>query len=954
MEQKKSLRGQPPAAVVDRLCAELGTADFAVCTSTDIDRFGNYADQWLAATHKRLAVSSNGQAPKILLSLDLAEAKEFRTQSGVGSGVLLAKVDGTYIDLVRYSNREAYRFERLARKLDQSVRGEPLEVTEEDERDPRRCAKCDLLLDQPGETCSLCVDRGAVLARMVRLMRPYAKAAAAMMSLLVVGIALDLVSPQLTRYLVDNVLPGGAEEAARLRADDAAYRQALNALASVVAILAGVQILRMIVNILNGRLASGVGTAITHDMRSRLVSHLQQLSIGFYDRQQVGSLVGRVAYDTESLHGFVWQLTGGFLLQLLMVIGVGIMMFSIDTRLALFALLPAPLVMGGTIFFWKRIYPRYHRAWDASSKQAGALSGMLSGVRVVKAFSQETRELERFNQTSARLRASRNSVDMAIGTFNPVIGLIFQLGGWIVWYVGGRDVLNDQLTLGDLMAFFGYLWMFYGPLAALPQFTNWLTQFATQANRIFEILDTPAAISQPERPVAIPHMRGEVEFQRVTFGYHRHTPVLKNVDLRVEPGEFVGVVGSSGSGKSTIVNLICRFYDVDEGRVLVDGVDVRDISKDELRRQIGVVLQEPFLFRGSIIENIAYGKPAASPEAVLAASKAGNCHDFIMRQPHAYDTWVGERGAGLSGGERQRIGIARVLLTDPRILILDEATSSVDPESEAAIQAALKELVKGRTTIAIAHRLSTLRWADRILVVDNGRIAESGSHEQLLAAKGIYERLVRLQSQVPGASVEQLEAVARERALEKSLAEAEPAPGPEELPPVGGHRLRWLRPDIARIHLGTYETMHVSVLNERSYGGVYALRCMPVQHPRAYISLRYMNADGHEQEVGMIRSLDEWPTEARELVEQSLRKRYFVHTIRSIDAIEQINNYLSFIADTDLGQARFTVRAQSDRVQDYGRAGKMLLDTDENRYLIPDVEALSPAEQRLFHRYVYW
>lgn len=931
----------PPDAVRRRLSEAGADGDLLLCTPTDIDRLGGYNPQWLAATAERVWVVPESPREPGVISFAVKDAAEFRTVAGVGSGTLAARLEGNFVDLLRYSNRQAYRFERVAHKLDRLRKGEPVEITEQDEHDPRRCGRCGAMLDQPGDPCGHCVKRGAVLTRMLKLMRPYRGRALGMMALLIVGVGLDLVSPQLTRHLVDHVLPGSAEAAQRMRSDPASLGQAMRTLLAVVGVLGAVQIGRMLVNIWNGRLGVKVGTAITFDMRARMVAHLQQLSVGFYDKQQVGSLVGRVVYDTETLHGFIWQLTGGFLLQVLMVVGVAIMMFSMDARLAAFALLPAPLVMGGTIFFWRHIYPRYYVSWDASSKQAGALSGMLSGIRVVKAFSQEDHELGRFNRTSTRLKASRIDVDRSILTFNPVIGLIFQIGGWIVWYFGGREVLTGHLSLGELMAFFGYLWMFYGPLAALPQFTNWLTSFATQANRIFELLDTPAAIAEPASPVHLSPLRGEIELRDVSFGYSRHAPVLRDVGLHIKAGEMIGVAGASGSGKSTIVNLICRFYDVDEGRVLIDGVDVKDLATGELRSQVGVVLQEPFLFRGSIADNLMYGKPDAQPEEVLEAAKSANCHDFIMRQPYGYDTWVGERGAGLSGGERQRVSIARVLLTDPKILILDEATSSVDAESEAAIQAALAEVVKGRTTIAIAHRLSTLRRADRIVVVDGGRVAEVGPHKELVEQDGIYARLLRLQGHgTDGGAWGEEE--------QPEAAEGSP------LPPLGGHKIRWLEPEFARVHLGNFNTLHVTVQNEGIYGGVYAIRCMPVRFPAHFISLRHLDSQGHEQEIGVIKYLPRWPEEAQALVREALLRRYFVHTIFSIKSMSQRGNYITVEAQTDQGPVVFTLRAQPDRAQDFGARGKLLTDTDDNRYLVPDIEALPARDRRMFRRYVYW
>lgn len=940
---------QTPSEPITQVLVREGVdpARVLLCTTTDIDFLGQYQTQWLVVTPEKVMVVAEDVEPRVLLSIGINEINEVRVQGAIGSGLLQVRTGEVYVDVLRFSNRLADRFQKVGRKLDRFVHGEPLVIFPEDDINPRRCRTCGLMLEFAGDTCPRCVNRGAVLARMWKLMARYRWAVLGMVMLLMVGISLDLVAPQLTRYLVDHVLPGTAEAAQAMNADPGVRRRHVMMLIEVVAILAGVQVLRCVVNIINGRLGSLVGTAVTFDMRGRLVRHLQQLSVAYYDRQQVGSLVGRVAYDTEALHGFVNQLAGGFLAQILMVVGVGIVMFSLNVKLALFTLIAAPLVITGSLIFWRYIYPLYYRFWDSSSKQAGTLTGILSGIRVVKAFSQGEREVRRFNAISNRLQHARRTVDKGITTFNPLMGLVFQFGGWIVWFVGGRDVIGQEMTLGTLMAFFGYLWMFYGPLNTLTQFTNWLTQFVTQAHRIFEILDTPVHIDEPKDPVHVKPMRGEIVFEDVTFGYNRNSPVLRDLNLRVEPGEMVGIVGRSGSGKTTIVNLISRFYDVDEGSVKIDGVDVRRIPLDELRGQIGVVLQEPFLFRGSIWENVTYGAPHATPEDVIQAAKAANCHDFILRMAHGYDTWVGERGAGLSGGERQRISIARVLLTNPRILILDEATSNVDAESEAAIQAALAEVVKGRTTIAIAHRLSTLRSARRILVVDQGAIVECGTHEELVQKNGLYAKLVRIQGQAHLPTLDHLHA---QEALARETAGAEDGP----LPDPRSHRCRWLTPDVARIHLGNLRTLHVTVREERIYGGVYAVRALPIRYPRKYISLRFVDYDKREVEVGLIRDLDEWPKEAQELVRQALLKRYFVHVIKAIRNIETFPGYFNFDVETDRGPMQFMMRWQSDRAQDYGPSGKMLLDTEENRYLIPDVNALPEEDRRLFLRHIYW
>ncbi|MCC7146920.1 MAG: DUF1854 domain-containing protein [Phycisphaeraceae bacterium] len=942
-----------PANVAQVLISQkIEEKDLVLCTDTDIDRLGRYRRQWLAVTPERLVVVEEGEPAGVVVGARFDEVNEFRCEPVVGSGLLQARIGTIYFDLLRYSNRMADRFAKVSRKLQLRVENEPIVITPEDNQEKER--------EGP-----LTINRGVVLRRIWELLKPYGGPATLMISLMLVGIGLDLVMPLLTQYLIDNVLPGTKENAQQWQAIPEKLSQHRFLLLEVVGILAAVQIIRMGVGITIGRVGVKVGTAVTSDMRNRLVAHLQQLSVGYYDRQQVGSLVGRVAYDTEALHDVVHQLTAGFLFQLVMLVGVTIMMFVINTQLALWTLLPAPLVATGSIVFWKYVYPRNFRFWDASSKQAGMLSGMLSGIRVVKAFAQEDLEQKRFEKASHNLRDARRNVGLAAVTFYPIMTLLFQLGGWIVWYVGGNNVLDAKMTLGQLIAFFGFLWMFYGPLGSLTQLTQWLTNVATQMHRIFEILDTPPQIKDVAKPVRIDTIQGRIAFKRVSFGYDRQAQVLRDVTFEIQPGEMIGVVGRSGSGKSTLVNLLCRFYDVNDGQVLIDNVDVRQLGKDNLRTQIGVVLQEPFLFRGSIWENLIYGKRNATPQEVIQAAKAGNCHDFISKTAHGYDTWVGERGAGLSGGERQRVSIARVLLSDPRILILDEATSSVDAESEASIQAALAEVVKGRTTIAIAHRLSTLRNAHRIMVVDAGKIAEVGSHDELMSKGGLYARLVNMQGMAKPPTIDEmaaqeaLKAAGSGRSFDHrtdqhpSTAPTDKTDPADKQPP--SHHPRWLTPDNALIHLGGRGALHVTVLNDRIYSGAFALRCFPVQYPQEFISLRYLNQEKREVEVGLVAKMSDWPDEVQDLLRSSLLKRYLVHTIRAVTQITVMHGgFLNFEVDTDLGPMQFYMRYQGDRAQDYGKGGKLLLDIDENRYLVPNIDELPERDRRLFTRYIYW
>jgi ABC-type transport system involved in Fe-S cluster assembly fused permease/ATPase subunit len=600
---------------------------------------------------------------------------------------------------------------------------------------------------------------------------------------------------------------------------------------------------------------------------------------------------------------------------------------------------------------------------------------MLSGIRVVKAFGQEDREYERFQNASTYLRDSRLWVENATSIYSAAMTLVFSLGGLIVWYVGGRDVIGQEMSLGALIAFLAYLAMFYAPLGALSNFTSWLTSFLTGSKRVLELLDTPITVAEKAEPEAWNEVRGEIRFEGVTFGYDRHQPVLQNVSFDVRPGEMVGIVGRSGSGKTTMVNLLGRFYDVQEGAIKIDGHDLRNLSLADLRRNLGIVFQDSFMFRGTIWDNLSYGRPQTTIEEGIAAARAAGAHDFICRAPLAYETPLGEQGAGLSGGEKQRLSIARTLLYDPKILILDEATSNIDAEAERSIQQALEVLVRGRTTIAIAHRLSTLRNADRIIVFDRGRLVEQGSHAELLASDGVYARLVRIQTQVTKhPSVDKLTALQAEVAAEsseekteaageqsnESKAEAPTEPAVSESPAERpAHAIRWLSSSTHRLSSGTHGELLLQELSDEQSEPkppqiAFVVACLPASHPEHYLSIRGWDEKGDETEFGLIRDLAEWQPEAQAAVRRSLARRYLLKMVERIHAIESAHGYLEFDVTTQKGREKFAMRWSQSQAQDFGRRGKIISDTEDNRFVVPDVEALPRGDRQKFLQFIYW
>ena len=886
---------------------------------------GGRATERMRVDSAEITIYRDGRAaPAVTLSM--SEVAEFRTRLVVGSGFLQAKVEGVWVDLLRYARQESSRFARIRKCLEALRVGDELPAFDEDSERPR-CRACRAELPYKDALCPDCGKRSAVVRRLFMLVYPFRYLAATLAALLLLGVAVSLIPPKLQQYLIDDVLQAGKTDAA-----------ATDTLIRVVVALGAVRAFTALSTVLKSVVSLHLGNRLTASLREKMVAKLHALPMAFYDDNQVPMLSTRVTGDTQALQGFVNQLTHGILGRILQFVAAGVVLFWMSWKLALYTLLPAPIMIAGSYLYAKYVYPKHFRSADSVSRQAAALAGMLYGIRVVKAFAQEDREVFRFKGASDYVTETRLDVGMSSSAYGNSMWLVFSLGSLLVWYVGGRDVLAGEMTLGSLMAFFGYLSMFYAPLTSLAQLTTWISSFSASCVRVFEILDTPEDIVDPEDARALPADVGHVRFEDVTFGYDRHSPVLSDLSFEISKGEMVGIVGTSGSGKTTLVSLLCRFYDVQEGRISIDGVDLRDVSRAELRRRVGVVLQDTFLFRGSIRDNLTYGAEDATVHQILRAAKAAQAHEFILRLPFGYDSFLSERGSNLSGGERQRLAIARAVLYDPPILLLDEATSNLDTQSERAVQDALEAITRGRTVLAIAHRLSTLRHANRILVFEKGRLVEDGSHEALLSQDGVYAKLVKLQARVSADTpVDELK---------------RSAPDPDESQDRSNCDPVWLPPSSTRVVAGPHETFDLETDGAR-HSGVEAVLAFHTQRDR-YICIRSVAGTGATAELGVIDDLRAFDAGTQRAVRRMLERHYHLPVIESIEHVESAVGMLTFDVTTQYGPQTFTMRSARNRAGDYGTRGKVLIDVAENRYLIPDVERLAPLHRWRLRRYIYW
>ncbi len=575
-----------------------------------------------------------------------------------------------------------------------------------------------------------------VLLRLLKYLQPYWRWVVTITLLMMIVTGLDLLPPLFQKQIIDDVVS----------------RRLLSRLPVLVLGLIGVFALTRLLNLSDMYIRHVLGEKFILDLRVLLYDYLQRLSISFFESQQTGEIMSRITNDVNALEEFVTHSVGFLIIDLLRLVGTGFILFALDWQLALWTLLPVPVLAVALRMFNTRVRPIYRHIRDRLGDINAELQDNISGIQVIQAFGQERHELDRFTRRSTRYYEERVNGIRYWATFFPAIRFVASLGMAIVLGFGAYRVFNGALTVGGLVAFISYVASFYQPIHRLVQTDNTMQQAIAAGERVFELLDTVPEIKDEPDAIELTSIRGTVAFEGVTFRYGTGEEVLRDVSFQMRPGEVVALVGPSGAGKTSIANLIPRFYDPVSGRITVEGHDVRKIELASLRRQVAVVLQDTFLFNGTVRDNVVYGKPNASEDEMIAAAQAAFAHEFIVSLPQGYETEIGERGTKLSGGQKQRLALARAILTDPRILILDEATSSVDAEAEYLIQQALEKVLEGRTALVIAHRLSTIRHADKIIALEEGRIVEVGDHRQLLARGGLYSQMYRRQYDLAAAS----------------------------------------------------------------------------------------------------------------------------------------------------------------------------------------------------------
>lgn len=713
---------------------EKGDCLFAVVG--DLNLKGRYAESVAVFTADRIVAFDDfydNQGEAVLYSdIEKAEVKRF-----YGNAVFNVKLkNGKKKMLLRFSYASAEVADAAAVFVNGVNNGEEVATELETVKSVYHkqrcfCPKCGRKLPNPEAECINCAGKGKLVSKFGKYVIPEKVPLVVCMLLSVVVTALSLIPPYITKIMVDDVIPGR----------DSAM------LIKVLGVLLGVYILQYVITGIRSYKLRLTGDRITLNLKKDIYEKAQYLSLSFYDKISTGSVINRVNSDANVIQAFIMKVTQEAIVQGFTLVGLVVIMFGMSWKLALFSLIPVPVVAIVGRLFGKIIGPKYMRLWRRSASISTVLANSIPGVRVIKAFTNEKQTIKKFTRYCDEWYREDKKVAVPAAVFPSLITFLVTCGSIVVWFLGGQMVIggSGEISLGLLVSFVSYASMFYTPINFFANMSDTYQNTLASAEKILDIID-----AEPEHNFGEGNMperiKGKIEFRNVNFAFDRSKKVLSNINLTIEPGDIVGIVGTTGSGKSTLINLLMRYYDDYDGEILIDGENIKNVDMKYYRDSIGYVQQEPLMFRDTIFNNIAFGSGQVHVEQVIHAAEVANAHGFISRLPDAYDTMLGERGVGLSGGERQRVSIARAVLKNPSILVFDEATAAVDSETEHLIQGAIERLISGRTTLMIAHRLSTLRKANKIVVVDKGEIIECGTPEELLRQKGKYYKLVEIQS----------------------------------------------------------------------------------------------------------------------------------------------------------------------------------------------------------------